>query len=331
MRSIVLALSLAVILPACSEALGAGGAPEQLSPWVATAVGRVDSDDEARHLPAATDGIIEQVFVRRGDRVAAGQPLIAIACAPRLAEAAARRADASRAARAAQAMAAGTDADRVIARADVDAAAALLVREDAQLQRADDIFRRGFLSRSGYDGRIQQQAAAASALRAARARLADLESGRRPAELAETSAAATAADFQAVSAAALADQCLIKSPTAGQVLQILRREGEYSGASQGVPLIVIADLSHLIVRAEIGERDAARVRTGQRAQIWIDGSNQRWAGTVTDTARIMGRRSARSLDPTDRFDRDIREVFIDFDGAAPPPLVGLRVTVGLLK
>ena len=325
-----LLLRLTPWLAACSAALGSS-ATSPPSPWIATAVGRVDSEMEARHLPAATDGIIERVLVGRGDHVSAGQPLIAIDCAPRRAEARARAADARRAASAARAMAAGTDADIAVARADVDTTRAQLANEAAQLRRAEDIYARGFLSRSGYDSRIAQRQAAASALGAAEARLADLGSGRRPAEQAEAEAAAEAARFEAATAAALARQCTVTSPAEGDVLQILRREGEYSGAGTGVPLIVIGDLRHLIVRAEIGERDAVRVRAGQRAEIWIEGGSQRWTGTVTETARIMGRRSARALDPTDRFDRDIREVFVRFDGAPPPALVGLRVTVGLLR
>jgi HlyD family secretion protein len=331
MRSNVSPLALSLLLVACAEAKGSSGLLESRSPWIATAVGRVDSANEARHLPAATDGILAKVFVRRGDQVTAGQPLIDIDCSPLVAEAEAREADAARAASASRAMAIGTSADREIARAAVDAAIAELSNEEGQLRRADDIYRRGFLSRSGYDTRVQRHVAAQSALRSAKARLDDLESGRRTAELVEASAAAKAARYQATRSAALVEQCTVRSPIAGQVLQIMRREGEHSGASQGVPLIVIGDLSHLVVRAEVGERDAARIRTGQRAEIWIDGNSRHWSGTVTDTARIMGRRSARSLDPTDRFDRDIREVFIAFDGPAPPALVGLRVTVGLLK
>jgi HlyD family secretion protein len=77
------------------------------------------------------------------------------------------------------------------------------------------------------------------------------------------------------------------------------------------------------------EQDAAAVSVGQRAQVWIDGSGERWAGRVTHVSGLMGRRSARSLDPTDRFDRDVREVFVTLDDGSAPPLVGLRVTVGL--
>lgn len=331
MRSLPLHLVLIGLLTACGPAHGSNAPVSPSLPWVATAVGRVDSEEEARHLVASIDGVIARVLVQRGDKVAAGQTLIEIDCAPRLAETRARHADADRAARAARTVSSGTAADRTVARAEIYAAGALLANEEAQLQRAEDIYRRGFLSRSGYDAKVQARASAEAAWRAAQARLVDLEQGRRPAEAAEASAAAVAAREHAVAAAVHAGQCAVKSPTAGQVLQIFRREGEYSGASQGAPLIVVGDLSRLVVRAEIGERDVGQVRPGQRVEIWTDGSTKRWPGRVTHVASIMGRRSARSLDPTDRFDRDIREAFIAFDGAAPPALVGLRVTVGLLK
>jgi multidrug resistance efflux pump len=322
---------LPLLLTACDQAQGSSAAAKPKSTWAATAVGRIDSEEEARHLVAAADGVIARVLVERGDTIVAGQRLIEIDCAPRLAEANALRADAARAARSATTASSGTLADRAVAEAAVFAARAQLANETAQLQRAEDILARGFIARSAYDTRVQSRAAAEAALSAAQARLTDLDQGRRPAETAEAGAAAFAARQHAVAAGSLAEQCAVKSPVSGQVLQILRRAGEHSGASQGAPLVVVGDLARLVVRAEIGERDAAAVRIGQRAQIWIDGSNQRWGGRVSHVASIMGRRSARSLDPTDRFDRDIREVFIAFDQGTPPALVGLRVTVGLLK
>jgi multidrug resistance efflux pump len=328
-RMPVIAMSLC--LAACSQAQGSSAPAAPRSPWVATAVGRIDSAEEARQLVAAADGVISRVLVARGDRVTVGQHLMEVDCAPRFADAVAQRADAAQAARAAQTVSSGTRADRTVAAAEVDAARALLANQDAELRRADEIAQRGFLSRSAFDARVQARATASATLRAAEARLGDIERGRRPAETAEAGAAAFAARQHAAAASALAAQCAVRSPIAGQVLQILRREGEYSGASQGTPLIVVGDLSHLVVRAEIGERDAALVSPGQRAEVWIDGNPQHWLGRVSHMASVMGRRSARSLDPTDRFDRDVREVFITFDQGTPPALVGLRVTVGLLK
>jgi multidrug resistance efflux pump len=146
---------------------------------------------------------------------------------------------------------------------------------------------------------------------------------------ADAKAQGAAADAAALVAAL--DKCTLRAPAAGQVLKILRREGEYSGAAAGVPLVVVGDLSEMIVRTEVIDRDAAAVRIGQRAEIWIDGTPRRWPGRIIEASSLMGRRTARSLDPSDRFDRDVREILVAFDGPAPTPIVGLRVNVGLLR
>ena len=282
-------------------------------------------------MVAAVDGVIDRVHVTRGQNVSAGQALIDIDCDARRATTLARMADARQADAAEQVVRAGTSADIAVAVADVQSAQAVLANEHAQFARAAEIQARGFLSKSAYDQRLQSQASAQAALAAAQARLRDLQSGARPAETLAAGARAEAAYGEAGVAQAMAGQCTIKSPIDGQVLQILRREGEFSGGSQGTPLLVVGDMSRLVVRAEINERDAAFVRTGQKADIWIEGSPGKWQGRVTRLAGIMGRRSARSLDPTDRFDRDVREAFVAFEGKSPPPLVGLRVTVGVRK
>ena len=80
------------------------------------------------------------------------------------------------------------------------------------------------------------------------------------------------------------------------MLQLLHREGEFSGASQGRPLLVVGDLSQRITRAEIGERDADKIALGQVAEIWIEGEGQRWRGHVTGRLSMMGRRSVRLLE-----------------------------------
>ena len=73
------------------------------------------------------------------------------------------------------------------------------------------------------------------------------------------------------------------------MLQVLHCKGEFSGASQGRPLLVVGDLSQRIVHAEIGERDAAKITLGQGSEIWIEGEGQRWRGHVTGRSNIMGR------------------------------------------
>lgn len=298
--------------------------------YLATSVGRVDSATEARQLVAAADGVIRHIHVARGARVRAGDVLLSVDCTPRDAAASAQVAQADRLQAVAETVLAGPRAEQIeAARQAVAAAEAGYADAADRLAQARSLATRGFVSRRELTARENALRTSEAGARAEQSRLELLEAGARPSERREATAAARAAHNEARSASALADQCALRSPIAGQVLQILRREGEFSGASQGAPLIVVGDLSRLIVRAEISERDAAVVRTGQAVDIWIEGSAGRWRGRIASLAQVMGRRSARSLDPTDRFDRDVREAFVEIEGRLPPALVGLRVMVGI--
>lgn len=324
-----LALPALLLLAACNAA------PSRLLPtstaYIATAVGRIDSEDEARRLVAAVDGIIARIQVRRGDHVAAGQTLARIDCAPRDADVRVAAAAASEAAANARRVREGARPEEIAAaRAEVDAAAA--EARDGRQRRvlADALVARGFLARREADARRNQGDEADARLALARARLALLEDGPRRTEVSAAQAGARAALDRLNRARALRDQCSLKSPIDGVVLSILKREGEASGASEMAPLVIVGDLAHLIVRAEVNERDAESVYPGQRVDLWTDGAAH-WRGHVTRVAGVMGRRTARSLDPSDRFDRDVLEAFIKVDGASPPALVGLRVTVGFRR
>ena len=298
----------------------------------ATAVGRIDSFSESRNLVAAADGVIKTLFVERGQHIKAGQALLAVDCAPRQAQITASQAEARRAHAAAALVDQGVRAEELAAaRATLAAAAAVRRNQQQRLDLAAALIGRGFISRRELDARTAERDAAAAEMAAQQSRLAALEHGARPAERRAAAAAAQAGDAMTQLANAAADQCVLRSPIDGDVLQILRREGEFSGATQGTSLIVVGDQSRAIIRAEVGERDAAQLRLGLPADIWLDGEATKWHGHVIQLAQIMGRRSARSLDPTDRFDRDVREAIISFDGPTPPKVVGLRVTVGFRR
>ncbi len=322
---------LALVLSGCDSARGNDTRPPP-SPWIATAVGRIDTAEESRQLVAAVDGVIDRVLVARGDTVVRGQPLLRVDCDPRAADVVTREADAARAAASAKTLDDGARAEEIaVAEADASAARSIARNQQQRLDRATALIDRGFVSRREVEARTNERDGADAARLAAEARLTQLRGGARQSERAERHAAAAVARGELGAARVVAGQCTLKSPINGQVLQILHREGEFSGASAGTPLIVVGDVSRLIVRAEINERDAAIVRPGQRAEVWVEGQPTRWQGRITHIANVMGRRSARSLDPTDRFDRDVREAFVAFDGNAPPPLVGLRVTVGVKR
>ena len=322
------ALTAMLALGACT-ASHSEPAAQQPAPYLATAVGRIDSASEARQLVAAADGVIERVLVRRGDIVKQGQVLLEVGCAPRagLANAAAASAGQSRAeaalVRAGPRREAVTAGSAGLAKAEADLRGA-----EQSLERATALATRGFVSRRELDARSAERDAARAARDGAAAEFAGLSNGSRPQERASAEAAASAAQGQSDAARAALAQCQIRSPIDGQVLQVMRREGEFSGASQGTPLIVVGNLKQRIVRAEVGERDVPMLRIGAPAEVWIDGSPRRYRGRVVEMASVMGRRSARSLDPTDRFDRDVREAIVVIDDPDLPSVVGLRVTVG---
>jgi HlyD family secretion protein len=325
-----LALLSLLLLAACGSAQSS--APKVKSPYVATAVGRIDAAGESRQLVGATDGVIQQLLVELGSKVVKGQPLLKVDCGPRLAEIVARTAVSQKAAAAAITVRSGARLQELeIASAQVDAAESALREQQQRLSMAEALVDKGFISRRDLAARTNARDAANAELRTRIEQRALLLAGSRGSEISEANAAARAAHADTAVARSLAEQCTLKSPIDGSVLQILRREGEFSGASQGTPLIVVGDLSQPVVRAELNERDAAKVREGQAVTVWIDGRPGKWKGRITHMAGVMGRRTARSLDPTDRFDRDVREVFIAFDNGPPPPLVGLRVTVGFAK
>ena len=328
MRAAVL-LGGALALAACGPSQGQTASP---SPYRATSVGRIDSVDEARRLVAAADGVIARVLVRRGEQVRAGQVLLLVDCAPRAGQAQAALAGAQQSSADAALVQAGPRAE-LIAAASAGWAEAEARQINAQqaLDRAAALVTRGFVSRRDVEARTAERDAARAARDQAQAQLAQLTNGARPLERVAAAAGARAQRGVAQAAQAALNQCALRSPIDGQVLQVLRREGEFSGASQGTPLLVVGDMRSRIVRAEVGERDLPGLTIGAPVQIWIDGSPRRWRGHISELAALMGRRSARSLDPTDRFDRDVREAIIMLDEPGLPAVAGLRVTVGFMR
>ena len=321
---------LCLLLAGCSAASATQEAPPPT--YSAIASGRIDSVQEARHLVAERDGIISSILVHEGEVVVAGQPLVRIACQ-----------DAIHAAVAADAMLESATADvrlieagprkEAIAEAAAHTLEAAIRARDARdaLARAKALKTDGFVSARKLAELEADAAAKAAAETAATANYHSLQSGARPDErriAAALQKQRTAAAAQAKSEVA---KCELRSPTAATVLRLYRREGEFSGAGRGEPLVVVGALDRIMVRAEFVERDAFRVRIGAPVDVWVDGDPQRWRGRIAVAGDLMGRRTARSTDPAERFDSDVLEAKVVFDHAAPPALIGLRVNVGLKR
>jgi multidrug resistance efflux pump len=318
----------ALALPGCSAAVAD---PTPAEPrYELTATARLDAASEARFLAAERDAVIVRVLVGQGDKVVAGQPLLELACADVRARAAAAAARAGEAAADARLVAAGPRKEIIAAAAArVDESRSKLHDAADLLARAELLKTNGFVSTRRLNQLTNDRDSQAAALAKASAELAALANGARPDERVAAAEVAVATDADARAIGAETEKCILRAPIDGTVLRVLKHAGEFSGASMGTPVMVVANLEHMIAKAEVTDRDAWSVRQGMAADIWVDGSAQRWRGHVVTLSGQMGRKTARSLDPSDRFDRDTREAWIAFDGEPPPAVVGLRVYVGL--
>jgi RND family efflux transporter MFP subunit len=164
-----------------------------------------------------TPGRIAGIYVREGDRVRAGQVLARL--------------------------------DTTALGANVASARAEVVRAEADVKRAEELFAKGWVTAA----RVEQ-ARATMAAAAARAR---------------------AAGFDVQLAALVA-------PSAGV---ILARPGEPGQIAQpGAPVLTLGELNQgFVLRLPLADRDAARVKPGQRAEVFIPAlGNQPLAGVVSE-------------------------------------------------
>jgi len=98
---------------------------------------------------------------------------------------------------------------------------------------------------------------------------------------------------------------IIRSPIDGVITLVNSREGEVAlGTIQnaGSVILIIADLSEMLVRAEIPETDVARIQEGQTVRIAINGfDDEEFKGTL----RKMSLQSRAGTDGTNIFEAEI--------------------------
>ncbi|MBK9032419.1 MAG: efflux RND transporter periplasmic adaptor subunit [Myxococcales bacterium] len=182
------------------------------------------------------------------------------------------------------ALSAGTrEAAAAIAEAEAEVAGAAAARA-----RLEQLVSKGIGARRDLDDAIARDATARAALTGARAR----------------SSAATGQAARAV----------LRAPRAGTVLRVFRRSGEAVDGTPATPIVEIADVATLELRAEISAPDLVRLALGQAATVTLDAlPDQPLAAVIAMVAP--------AIDPA----TGLGEVRLTL--AAPP--AGTRLIVGL--
>jgi multidrug resistance efflux pump len=127
-------------------------------------------------------------------------------------------------------------------------------------------------------------------------------------------------------------ECTLRAPGKGRVLRVLVSEGESLGTNPRQPAIQFCPAKRRIVRAEVEQEFAGRVRLGQRARIDDDATSNSvpWWGTVRAISDWYTHRRSILLDPLQYNDVRTLECIIHFDPDPDPehrPRIGQRVRV----
>lgn len=203
---------------------------------IVSAPGEVDPKVKV-NISAHVIGKIEKLYFREGDMVRKGDRLVDLERAAYVAQRDRMRSEV---------------ANR---RIEVSRARISLANAEAQFKRAQDLSQQGIQAQELFEQtRLQRdnaRAALASAEEAVRQALAGLAQAENDLE-----------------------RTMIVSPIDGKVVQLSAQEGEVviTGTmnNPGSVIAVIADLSEILVQAEVGETEITGIRVGQEARVRVD-------------------------------------------------------------
>jgi multidrug resistance efflux pump len=263
-------------------------------------VARIEPADGLLNLSAGTSGKVVAVAMDENQQVAQGQVLLAVEVAVESAQLAQ-----------AQSKVAAQEAAVEAGQANLGAQKVSLENARATYERNRQLYEGKALtkenldnSKAALDKLVNEVAAAEANLRQARARVGELQ--------------ADIAYFRTVVA-----QKTVLAPTAGKVLSVLVKPGEYVGSDTQVA--EFAPAGSLIAKTEVDELFAEKIRLGQRATILSQTTGQKLAeGQVSYAADYLKAKSLFKDQATEQEDRRVREVHIRLE-AGQQPLIGSRV------
>ena len=137
-----------------------------------------------------------------------------------------------------------------------------------ELQRVEELFRRGVVSQAELDRARGVFTAAQSSRNSARARLDMLKEGFRTEEIEQGRAQLREAEKALALAELNLARCQLFAPIAGRVLSKNREVGEV--VAPGTPVVTMGDLSRPWLNVYVGERDLGKLKLGMPAWVYVD-------------------------------------------------------------
>jgi multidrug resistance efflux pump len=297
---------------------------------VLVAPGRVEPLHDPVALAFETTGRIAEIDVDEGVAVTAGQVLAKLDDRlPKARLAAAEAAVAQADARYRMAVRGPRGEDIAAAKAEADAAAAEAEHRASEATRSERLGATGAVASAAVDADDAAARVSRSTASAASARYQALVKGTRSEQIAEAAAALDAARAERDGAKVALDQTVLRAPSDGLILRRLGEVGSLVTTMAPAPVVTMADLSRLEVRAEIDEADVAAISVGKAAYVTADAfGDRKFPVRVSRVTHELGRKTVRDDDPRARVDTRVLEVIAAFDGAPSADLpLGLRMYV----
>lgn len=247
----------------------------------------------SRNVEVATpvSGVMEEIFIKGGDHVEAGQPLFRIE---------------------------GADAE-----ADVHVKETAVTSAQAKVKEAE-VTLEDYRQQLRNVERLDTRAVSAEEVGKRRVNVAIYT-----ARLAQSVADLENANAQLESARVAIGRRMVRAPLTGEVLQINLRKGEFAAAAvNSTPLVLLGETSRFAVRVDIDENDAWRLRKGEPARAAIRGNAE--LATDLQFAYVepyVKPKTSLTGSSTERVDTRVLQVVYTFDRDSIPAYIGQQVDV----
>jgi HlyD family secretion protein len=294
--------------------------------WLAVAPGRVEPLSGVIRVAVPVMGVIDEVLVRAGDAVFAGEPLVSLVDHEARARLAAAEAQVAlrRRVRNKESAASGAAVRRWAEDAAADA--------EIAVSEARSFVDKAAVERRAGRGSDADVEAARSGLKRAQAGLVLQKTELRRIEAnaplpTQAEGQLNIARSELLAAQAAIEKMTIRAPMDATILQINARLGELASPSTAQPLVLLGNVSVLRVRAEVDERDITKIKVGQSALVRPAAFRDREiAGTVSLIAPLVEAGHHNALGQRNMTDVDVVEVLVDL-GQPGPLMVGMKVDV----
>jgi HlyD family secretion protein len=300
--------------------------PAPVPQWAASATGRVEPKDGEIRIASEVAGKIVEVLAKTNDQVKAGDLLMRLDDSDYYTKIAAAAAEAGvRERERAEEQVTGLALDRRNAEDAVAKAHRDVFAAHEAFDKAYRSAKTGGGDQDAVETARKDLASKEDALKAAEAKLVEVDEkpGMPLPQRLESSLALARSDL--TSAELALERTRIRAPADGTVLNVLGKVGETAVPSPDSAVVVFGDMSSLRLRAEVEERDAAKVHVGQRVVVKADAFPDRtFEGTVTSISQSLGPPRIATRGPRRPNDVEVVEVMVALDGH-PPLFTGMRV------